>query len=187
MARGVHFIRDMNIKALVTTIVLGSSSIALANPMIRDHRTPTHTTTAVPTASAQLSFRGDVRFGDRYDSTRDRRDIRPLPPTYVRPLTWVSLANNAQVNNRTVISVPQSQRQFTKLAIRAEGNGKTSIDKVTIVFGNGQRQVVDLNAKLSVKKQPSLTIDLQGDSRNIERILVVGKSNRNASVDILAI
>jgi hypothetical protein len=32
-----------------------------------------------------------------------------------------------------------------------------------------------------------VTIDLQGDSRNIERIVLVGKSNRNASVDILAL
>jgi hypothetical protein len=172
----------MNLKALITTLVIGSSSIALAGPTVRDHRTPAPTVTTT-SAAAQLQFRGDIRLAD------GRMQRRPAPaPAYTRPLTWVSLADNAQVNGRALINVARTQRQFTKLSIRAEGNGRTSIDQVMIEFGNGKRQVVKLDAKLSVKKQPSLTIDLAGDSRKIQRIVLVGKSNgRNASVDVLAI
>ena len=45
----------MNLKALITTLVIGSSSIALADPMIRDHRTQTApTVTTTTSAAAQL-------------------------------------------------------------------------------------------------------------------------------------
>ena len=56
-----------------------------------------------------------------------------------------------------------------------------------IIFGNGQRQVVELDAKLN-KKSPNVSIDLQGDTRNIDKIVVIGKTNgRNASIDVLAL
>lgn len=160
----------MNIKALITTIVLGSTSIAAAAPTVRDHRTH----------STQIDARAKIDMGNGRVFTRPQ--IRPLP----QPLTWVTLANNAQVNGRAAIRVPQSARKFTKLELRAD-QGRTSIDKVMIVFGNGRTQVVDLDAKLT-KNKPSVSIDLAGNTRQIERIVLVGKSNgRKASVDVLAI
>ena len=72
-------------------------------------------------------------------------------------------------------------------ALRSDGNGKTKIDRVMIIFGNGQRQTVELDAKLN-KKSPNVSIDLQGNTRNIDKIVVVGKTNgRNGSLDILAL
>jgi hypothetical protein len=161
---------NMSLKALITTLVIGSSSVALAapavayGPTVRDHRT-----------SIDVNARAGIQF----------QGPRPLPYRPA-PLTWVTLANNMQVAGRTSIKVAPTTRQFTKLELRAE-KGNTSIDKVMIVFGNGRSQVVDLNTKLS-KRASTLSIDLKGDSRTIDRIVLVGKSNgRRASLDVLAI
>jgi hypothetical protein len=161
----------MSLKALITTLVIGSSSVALAaptvGPTVRDHRNALdyHTT-------AGIQFQGPPA-----------RPVRPIRPA---PLTWVTLANNMQVAGRTSIKVAPTARQFTRLELRAQ-QGNTSIDKVTIVFGNGRSQVVDLNRKLS-KRDSTLSIDLKGNARSIDRIVVVGKSKgRRASLDVLAI
>jgi hypothetical protein len=180
---------NMSLKALITTLVIGSSSVALAapavsyGPTVRDHRdsdsrVSDHRNAIDITASA------DIRF------QQAQRPVRPMPPVYTPPVyvapTWVTLANDMQVNGRTSIKVAPTARQFTKLELRAE-QGNTSIDKVMIVFGNGRSQVVDLKTKLG-KRDSSISIDLNGNARSIERIVLVGRSNgRRASLDVLAI
>ena len=167
----------MSLKALITTLVIGSSSVALAAPTVRDHRTSEVTTTIDHRNSIDVNARADFRF--------QQRPVRPLPPVPA-PLTWVTLANDMQVSGRTSIKVAPTTRQFTKLELRAE-QGNTSIDKVMIVFGNGRSQVVDLKAKLG-KRDSSISIDLNGNARSIERIVLLGRSNgRRASLDVLAI
>lgn len=168
----------MSLKALITTIVLGSSSVALAAPVVRDHRTPApapittidHRNTIDINASAQL------RFG--------RPGYHPAPRP--QPLSWVSLANDTKVNGRTAIKVAQGTRAFTKLELRAQ-QGNTKIDRVLITYGNGKTQTIDLNKRLS-KFQSAVSIDLNGSSRFVTKVVLVGKSNgRRASVDVLAI
>ena len=170
----------MSLKALIATLILGSSSVALAAPQVRDHRTPTPVvvTPKRPVVAGQ------------FEAHFDRNDIRPVRPIYTPPapaLTWVTLANDASINGRTQINVAKGTRAFTKLELRADGNGRASIDKVTIVYGNGQRQVVNLDARLT-KKSPSVLIDLAGEQRFITKIVLSGKTNgRNAKIDILAL
>lgn len=175
----------MQLKALITTLILGSSSVALADTQIRDHRTPTHTiatTTVVAPApvvtkpTLVVTNRLDGRVDGRWNIVRRRQ-----------PLTYVSLANNLALDGRANIALKPTKRQFSKLELRAEGNGRTRV-KVIVFFGNGRTQTIDLDAKLHSKKQRAISIDLKGDTRNIERVILVGKSNgRNASVDVLAI
>ena len=109
----------MNIKAIVTTLILGSSSLALAAPTVRDHRTPV----AQPAYQAQF---------------------RPAPRPMIRP---VVLKNDARVQGRDVIRV-NNTRAFTKLELRSQ-SGRTQLDKVLITFGNGQSQVIDCNRTLN--------------------------------------
>jgi hypothetical protein len=169
----------MSIKALITTLVIGSSSVALAAPTVRDHRTSDYSPTIDHRNAIDINASADIRFQQR------QRPVRPMPPVYVAP-TWVTLANDMQVNGRTSIKVSPTARQFTKLELRAE-QGNTSIDKVMIVFGNGRSQVVDLKTRLG-KRDSSVSIDLTGNARSIERIVLVGRSNgRRASLDVLAI
>lgn len=163
----------MKIKALITTLVLGSSSLALAAPAyqapyaapaVRDHRQP------APLPAP-----------------------RPAPPQYgfgwqkpvARP---VLLANDTRVNGRSNIKVAQSARMFTKLEIKAQ-NGRTDLDRVLITFGNGQTQTVQLAGKLNgvLNAKKSLTIDLNGGARNIKSVMLIGSSGRRASIDIVAV
>jgi hypothetical protein len=183
---------NVKIKALITTLILGSSSVALAETQVRDHRHHNTVTTTViaptpvapvatvtapaPIVTARLDAFLDARLGFR-------RAPRPMPVQ----LTYVTLADNLALDGRALIKLQPTSRQFTKLEFRAEGNGRTMIDKVVVVFGNGRSQTIKLDAKLG-KKQPTLAIDLKGETRTIERVIVVGKSNgRNAAVDVLAI
>ena len=162
----------MKIKALITTIVLGSSSLALAAPAyqtpvaaptVRDHRMPA----PVPAPAPQYGY------GHGWQ--------KPV----ARP---VLLANDTRVNGRSNISVSQTTRTFTKLELKAQ-SGRTDLDRVLITFGNGQRQIVQLNGKLSgnLTANKSLTIDLDGGARYIKSITLIGNSARRSSIDVVAV
>ncbi|HEX5060242.1 MAG TPA: hypothetical protein VFV99_12825 [Kofleriaceae bacterium] len=162
----------MKIKALVTCLVLGSSSLALAAPSyttpyaapnVRDHR-------QLPPAPAPVAqYQG--QFGWQ----------KPL----ARP---VLLADNTRVNGWSNINVAQGTRAFTKLELKAN-SGKTDLDRVMITFGNGQRQVVSLRGKLDgkINAGKSLTIDLDGNGRFIKSVMLIGSSGRRASIDVVAV
>jgi len=170
----------MKIKALVTLLVLGSSSLALADtygPTVRDHRYPSPPAVApAPVVTAPQApvaqFHGQLGFGWR----------KPAPQ-----LRAVLLANDTRVTGWSTISVAQN-RMFTKLELKSN-RGKTDLDRVMITFGNGQRQFVSLRGKLDGKINPSnsLTIDLEGGARSIKSIMLIGSSGRRASIDVLAV
>lgn len=174
----------MSLKALITTLIIGSSSVALAapsvsyGPTVRDHRTPAAPNyTSDHRGAIDINASAGIQF-------RHARPVRPAPRP--APLTWVTLANNMQVSGRTAIKVAPTARPFTKLELRAE-KGNTSIDKVMIVFANGRSQTVKLDTKLG-KRDSVVSIDLTGNARSIDRIVLVGRSNgRRASLDVLAI
>lgn len=161
----------MKIKALITTLVLGSSSIALA--------APTYAPPAAPTV-------------------RDHRHMPAPAPAPVAPrlgFGWqkpfarpVLLANDKRVNGWSSINVAQGTRMFTKLQLKAQ-NGRTDLDRVLITFGNGQRQVVQLAGKRDgiVTANKSLTIDLNGGARQIKSVMLIGNSGRRASIDVVAV
>lgn len=151
----------MKIKALITTLVLGSSSVALAAPSVRDHRPP---------AGAVLA-QAHVQPARGWN--------RPAP----RPIP-VTLASAQKVSGREVIRVAPSQRAFSKLELRANA-GRTKLDKVMITFANGRTQLVDCNKLLTGGER--FSIDLKGNARNIKSIVLVGSSGRRASLDILAV
>lgn len=168
----------MKIKALVTTLVLGSSSLALAAPAyntysapaVRDHRTlPAPRPAPLPAPAVQARFNVAARW--------QKPVFRPL-----------LLANNTRVAGMEDISVAHGTRAFTKLEIEAN-RGRTNLELVVIRFANGQSQTVNLRGNQSgvVKAGKSLTIDLQGNARYIKSIKLIGKSGRRASIDVRAV
>jgi len=214
----------MQLKSLIATLVLASSSIAAASPTVRDHRTPNTTTVVVsgranggvtvtpaapvvvtptpvivpapapqpivvttttsttqapvPPTRRWLEARGELHIGVK--------DIKPIYRPVPAP-QWITLLNNASIKGRTTIDLNNTKRLFTKLELRAEGTGRIDIDRVMIQFGNGQRQIVNIDRKLS-KQSPTLAIDLKGETRAIDKIVIVGKtSGRAASLDVLAL
>jgi hypothetical protein len=166
----------MNIKTLALALVLGSSSIAAAAPVVRDHRDA-----APATVSVNASVHGQLAVRPAIYPT-----VRPMPLPRPMPISWVTLANDAQLYGRTTIKVAPNARAFTRLQLRAD-DGRAKIDKVMITFGNGRTQIVNLDAKLS-KRDRAISIDLRGDSRNIDRIVLVGRTHgRGAGLDVLAL
>lgn len=168
----------MNIKALIATLVLGSSTLAVVAPALASADVRDHRTDSSFVVQGQLTAQADIHAKGWTDRVDHRR---MLPPVYVpQPVT---LASSARINGRDIIRVSDT-RAFTKLELKST-SGRTQLDKVMIQFGNGQTQVINCEKQLS--GQESFSIDLTGNARNIKKIVLVGKSGRRASVDVIAV
>ena len=146
------------IAALVTTLILGASSAALAAP--------------------------GWGQSPSYGPANDRAPIGArFRPTYQ---SWTTLESSGSLmRGRDVINVSSSAR-FSKLKLEASGRGSVHIEKLIIVFGNGQRQVVNVDKRLNGRAGATL-IDVDGRSRNIDKVMVLGKGGFRASYTLSAL
>lgn len=160
------------LKAIIATLVLGASGVAVADPG--------------PTAPV----RGDARWGDVPDTYRphDRdqttsdRERRP----YWRHNSWVALTSPVELDRgRTVIDVNQ-RRPFQQLRLQQTTRGMSFIDRVVVRFDNGERQVIDVNKRLSTRN-PMINLDLDGRMRRVDRIIVMGDSRRGGAIQVFGI
>ena len=145
------------IAVLVTSLILGASSVAIAAPGWGQHS---------------------------YGPANDRAPYAArFRPTYQ---TWTTLeANGSLARGRDFINVSSAAR-FSKLKLEASGRGSVHIEKLVIMFGNGQRQVVNVDKRLSGRAGATL-IDVEGRSRNIDRIIVMGRGGFRASYTLSAL
>lgn len=142
----------MNLKTLLVSLVLGSSSIALAAP-------------AAPAPTSAAAVVREHAAGTEY--TQSWRGV-PKPPVY-RPVT---LASDLRLSTgRASIAVGSQAGKFDTLQLSSSA-GKTFIKQVVVQFNNGQNQVIGLGKTLDGKD--SLTIDLAGNHREIRKIVVTG-------------
>jgi hypothetical protein len=176
----------MNIKAILASLILGSSSIAMASPAapgvtvssvsygdttIRDHRfaPPVQTVNwdddgayrapiAQPVAQP-IYYRTDNAFNGRW-----------MPPEY-RPVTLAAGLRLAP-NSQTEIKVGAQAGAFTTLKLDATG-GRSFIRQVYIQFENGQEQIIR-NVNRTLTGNECLTLDLDGGRRQIHRVIVYG-------------
>ena len=162
----------MNIKAIIASLVLGSSSAALASPsvtlsanaqygttVVRDHREP-----VAPAPIYTAPAPSQVYY-------RDTWNRHPLPPVF-RPVTLASDMHFAN-DGRSFITVGAQMGRFGKLDITSAGGGRTFVQQVYIEFANGQEQVIrNLNRTLTAGE--CLSLDLDGNRRAIKRIVVYG-------------
>lgn len=173
----------MNIKALITLFVVGSSSVAMARPaapgyqgapIVRDHRDPR---APVPPPVVVTRPAPAPAYEPIYQ--------RPSPPPW-RPL-WVTLGFESRiVDGNMFFNVKQNMGKFTTLKLQSS-SGKSLINRVQIQFANGKTQVVELNKYLTAAS-PTLTIDLAGDAaRSIRNVTVVGRNARQSQFAVLAI
>jgi hypothetical protein len=157
-----------HLTTLVTTFILGSSSLALAQPgMATDHR-----------QDAQLEAHGQLGVrGDRWNHQ---------PPAPVAPV-WITLASSALRDGRTILPVNPRSGRFSTLML--ESTGSAQISGVSIEFANGQKQFVKLAQQLDSRRP--LTIDLDGNKRSIKSVVVISRSSnhwmrRAANISVLA-
>jgi|SRR6185295_11027763 len=153
----------MNIKAIIASLVVGSSSVAMADPGI--------------TVSAKVHAYGPTVV----------RDQRAAPPPVVEPIHerfwWgrsrqpVTLASGVHFagDGRTFITVPDQGRRFRSLQITPAG-GRTFVQQVYVEFADGQEQVVR-NVDRTLTGDQSLTVDLDGNRRIVRRVVVYGNNS----------
>lgn len=185
----------MNLKAIIATLALGSSSAAMAAPSVTftaqgSIGNTSYATTVVRNRPAPAPVISDpncdpvaapivqpVSYGND-DFGRSGggfwRGGRWLPPTY-RPVTLASGMHFS--GGRTFITVGAQQGRFGTLQISG-ATGRTLIQQVYVEFDNGQEQVIrNLNRTLFANQ--SLTLDLDGNRRGIARIVVYGNELNN--------
>ena len=162
----------MNLKAIIASLVLGSSSIAMAAPSVTF------------SANAQASYGTTVVRDHRIEPQRPAPIAQPvnygtgwhrvpMPPVY-RPVTLASGMHFAG-DGRTSITVGSQAGRFDTLQISAAA-GRTFIQQVYVQFDNGQEQVVR-NLNRTLIGNQSLTLDLDGNRRAIRRIVVYGNAS----------
>jgi hypothetical protein len=150
------------ITALVTALVLGASSAAMAAPGFESR------------SRGPANDRTPMGQSDRY------RPFRPVPQS------WVTLESSGSLaRGRDFINVSASAR-FSKLKLESASRGSLFIDKVIISFANGQKQVVELDKTLGSRTGAAL-IDVEGRSRQITRIAVMGRSGYRGTYTLSAL
>lgn len=209
----------MNIKALITTLFIGSSSMASADSL-----------TVRGSVSVSLGGKGTVAVQDDcaplqaapYHPTRPIRPTRSVTarpvwqapvynPTntiviadasqyngaiyksrqYIRPTnSWFDLTEATRIDSgREFFTIGAGKGAFRGLRLDALGNGRSKIDQVTIEFadtqGRAKTQVVKLGSWIGRGNQ-SLTIDLDGNYRQIARVIVYGATDHGSAYKIMA-
>ncbi len=184
----------MNLKAIIASLVLGSSSVALAEPALTVSA-PSVTVSA--TIHATSGYRAPVVRERRYTQrppilqpapvvvTQSPPIWNPTPVVTHSPPIWnpaprsVTLAQNLAfaADGRKFITVGAEAGSFKALTIEASG-GRTFIKQVYVQFDNGQEQVVR-NLDRTLVGNASLTLDLDGNRRAIRRIVVYGTNLDN--------
>lgn len=173
----------MNIKAILASLILGSSSIALASPaapgvtvstvgygntaVVRDHRfdnSYTPASIAQPAPSA-------IYYRDR-NWNEQGWNGQPMPLVQ-RPVVLASGVRLA-MNGRQEIWVGPQQGRFTTLKLDGIA-GRSFIGSVMVQFANGQKQILS-NFNQTLVGNQCLTIDLDGGRRAITRVIVYGTS-----------
>jgi hypothetical protein len=167
-------------KAVITTILLGLSSTAIAdstpyNQFDRDHR-------------YDERLDGDRFDGNRFDGNRadDRYDGRWM--RFRRPVVLASNVSMMRMWNRDQrpLLIDIDSRTGGLRKIRLDHNmGRMHVDSVTLVFADGRRQHMAVNQVLS-QRNPSITLDLEG--RGITALAINGATMRGrAMFDVIGL
>jgi hypothetical protein len=164
----------MKLATLLATSLLGLSSVAAAEPAI----------------DFQASASFDWSFGHAAQPAapivvRDHRAPARvfLPPPVPRPLPPMAITKLGTVaTGKQALAVPGAAR-FDRLVLDIDG--VVYLKQVTIVFANGERQLVRFGATYT-GRMASPEIDLAGANRNLERIVVNTADTRRGSVTVIA-
>lgn len=163
---------NTNVLASLASLVLGSSSVALAAPAFTVPAQGSYETTVVRDHRGGWDPAVVQRPAQPEDHMVYSPPWRPESRPVMRPVT---LASGLRFNRsgRMEIAVGNKLGRFGSLQISAAG-GRTFIQQVTVQFENGRTQVLrHLNRTLTGSE--TLTLDLDGDRRAIRSVVVYGK------------
>lgn len=157
-----------SLKVLIATLILGSSSLALAEPIVRDHRSDRFD-----------DQRFDDRSDDRYEARRIEPDMR-VDRFRFRRMAPVTLASNMEVSLRrpTFINLNGMRR----LRFDAD-EGHAYIHSIILTFSNGAQQTIDIRQRVTSRSMP-LTVDI--DSR-ATGVYIYGSTRGRGSLDVVGL
>lgn len=183
----------MSLKTIFTVLLLGSSSVAVAQPMVRDHRHNGFTSSGgyqVDVAAhvhldAQVGFDGyhDERYGDRRNWNRGRSqgfghgrfEGRPM---LLAPASQMSLSNDGHAYTR----IDPRIGVITTLEIDGLG-GAQDVDSIHLQLADGSSETIDVRRQLDARN-PILRIDLGRRGVALNGIYVYGYSHTRTALQI---
>jgi hypothetical protein len=203
----------MNLKALITSLVLGSSSLAMAAPtatfsagasvsfgypspspavIVRDHREPcsTHETT-VPVNYRPVTIEPIV-----YNNPQNTR-INATGSEYVgsmpfqtmrwfRAPEWVPVTEPTRIDNGREFFNLRNAGAFSRIQL-FKNRGATFVKQVTIeTFNPYSGRIETQVVRIDRELTSSFTIDLAGGRRQINRVIVYGATAQGSAYQILA-
>ncbi|MDX2088814.1 MAG: hypothetical protein SFX73_13235 [Kofleriaceae bacterium] len=148
--------------ALITTLVLGTSSIAAADT---------------------IAFNASARFrpAPAAAPVRDHRiETTPVPGMYRAP--WVALSQPVMLDNdgRNAIRLATPSR-FSQLRLQSTA-GRSFVDSIIVRFADGSRQEIKVNRALDARS-PMVHLDISHRAA-VERVVIKGSTHRRASVQL---
>jgi len=167
----------MNLKAILASLILGSSSLAMASTAA-----PGVTVSSVSYGSPSVNIVRDHRFDSAPIAQPVAQPVaqpiywrtgwhgQPMPQVY-RPVT-LAAGLRLPANSQTEIKVGGQQGAFTTLKLEATG-GRSFVRQVYVMFENGQEQILR-NVNRTLTGNDCFTIDLDGGRRQINRVIVYG-------------
>lgn len=189
------------LKPLLTALaIVGSSSVALAD----------HPSTATSYASAYApAYAGEVYARDRQVVVRDRdayraprfdrraerfdrddlrfddRGRRDRAYAPARRTTWLALTPQVHMHRGGQVFEVDRRERFAQLRLQNQ-HGRTAVERIIVEFANGEQQIVDGRRRPLDGNHAMIDIDLDGDGRRIDRVIVVGRSAPGASYQLYA-
>lgn len=225
----------MNIKALITTLVIGSSSMASADSLtVRGSVSVSLGSSTRPAPRSVVDDCAPVQAAP-YRPAPSRPVYQPTRPVYqptrpviVQPVwqapvynptnvlvsstasqytgvvysqpryfaapgpnAWFDLSEATRIEaGREFFKIGANKGSFRGLRLEALGNGRSNIEQVTIEFadaqGRAKHQVVKLDSWIG-RGNTNLTIDLDGNYRQITRVIVYGSTDRGSAYKLMAL
>jgi hypothetical protein len=148
------------IKALITTLVLGTSSIAMADT--------------------------NVAFKTTTSAVRDHRDeVTPMASPWLRHAAyrpaWVALSTPTMLHEgRNAIKLATPSR-YSQLRLQATA-GRSYISSIIVRFADGTRQEIAVNQMIDARS-PMLNLSISSRA-SVDRVVIKGSTNRRASVQL---
>jgi hypothetical protein len=166
-------------KALLALLILGTSSVALAQPATvapsypqydqRDHR-----------YDDRFDRHDDARFDGRFDHNDGRRAWFRRPVTLASNVSMMRQWKREQ--RPMLIDIDQRNGGLRSLEIRRD-QGRMYVDDVLVHFADGHQQRVNVNQTLSARN-PSIRINL--DHGSVTALSIDGSTMRGrATFDVI--
>jgi hypothetical protein len=155
----------MSFRALLTTLILGSSTIAVAQPYDRE-------------------YEHDRDHHDR-DHDRDREHGHERSWWHHDRGYELSVLPPMRLDHRVAVPTAGMLEGRSELRIESRGSGRTRLDRVTLVYSDRAPRTFRFDRALDANAQ-SVSLPL-GDAKDVTEVIVTGRSYGGASIAIDAV